>query len=396
VDDAAEIERSRSINWERIQEFVGFGRRDAPVVFIGMEEGLKDASALDEDLAIRSTYENPVMDLKEAHRGIAGTDAYFDPDRAPQQPTWRVMADVMLRREGMASPTGTDRRRYRALSLGRSNGKTLLAELLPYPHPKSSDWLYAQFGKFETRETYEEAILPDRKRLLRRVLGEAEREVVVCYGKAHWAHYQDLFEGVTWNDVGPHRVGARGRTRIALTTHFSGRDFNTDKQLANLAFVALSRTEVRAPGKYAEHDLGVIEQLVRKGGEVDEALLPANLRRSRKIAVACEAKRFVSVCALKGDNPRHRRSVSANSGQALPESAPEFGYVFTEEAYRGRGYGSAACAALLEGLPFVYATTRTTNRDMRRILDKSGFEEIDRPWPSTEHPGELVTLWIRK
>ncbi|HEV2738689.1 MAG TPA: hypothetical protein VGU66_08935 [Candidatus Elarobacter sp.] len=111
-----------SIDWQRIENFVGFGRRDAPVVFIGMEEGLKKADELDEDLAIRSTYESPVMDLKEAHRGIAGTDRYFDPDRAPRQPTWRVMADLMLRREGNASPTGADRRRYRALHLGRYDG----------------------------------------------------------------------------------------------------------------------------------------------------------------------------------------------------------------------------------------------------------------------------------
>ncbi len=27
------------IDWDRIESFIGFGRRDAPVVFIGMEEG---------------------------------------------------------------------------------------------------------------------------------------------------------------------------------------------------------------------------------------------------------------------------------------------------------------------------------------------------------------------
>ena len=99
---------SSPINWKRIEEFVGFGRWDSPVVFIGMEEGLKNAGALDEDLAIRSRYELPIMDLKEAHLGIAGTEKYFDPDRAPRQPTWRVMADLMLRRAGNDAPTGVD------------------------------------------------------------------------------------------------------------------------------------------------------------------------------------------------------------------------------------------------------------------------------------------------
>lgn len=41
-------------DWKRIEDFVGFGRADAPIVLIGMQEGLKDAEALDEDLAIRS------------------------------------------------------------------------------------------------------------------------------------------------------------------------------------------------------------------------------------------------------------------------------------------------------------------------------------------------------
>lgn len=228
-----------SINWPRIEEFVGFGRRDAPVVFVGMEEGLKDAGALLEDLTIRSTCENAVIDLMEAHRGIAGTERYFDPNRAPRQPTWRVMADLMLRRGGCAEPSGADRRRYRALRLGRTDGETLLTELLPYPHPKSSDWLYARFGRYATREMYEKAILPKRMQLLRAVLAEAKRDLVVCYGKGHWPRYQDLFDDVTWTDVGPHRLGDDGKTRIVLTTHFSSYGFNTDVQLAELARVAL-------------------------------------------------------------------------------------------------------------------------------------------------------------
>lgn len=226
------------IDWERIERFIGFGRRDAPVVFIGMEEGLKDAGALDEDLAIRSNYESQVMDLREAHRGIAGTERYFDPDRAPRQPTWRVMADLMLRREGLTSPTGEDRRRYRALRLGRSDGDTLLAELLPYPHPKASDWLYERFGKYRTREAYIDALLPRRSRLLRDVLAEAPREVVVCYGKTHWPHYQALFDEVNWRDKGPFRIGEAGRARVILTTHFSDRGFNTEEQLAAFARIA--------------------------------------------------------------------------------------------------------------------------------------------------------------
>jgi hypothetical protein len=186
------------INWERIDNFIGFGFEDAPVVFIGMEEGLKNAGALDEDLVIRSTYATPIMDLKEAHIGIAGTEHYFEPDRAPRQPTWRVMADLMLRREqpGM-TPTAADRRRYRATRLGRSGGDTLLTVLLPYPHPKSNDWLYKRFDKYKTRDDYESDMLPKRRRLLRSVIGTVNRDLIVCYGKGNWPQFQELFDDVT-------------------------------------------------------------------------------------------------------------------------------------------------------------------------------------------------------
>jgi hypothetical protein len=229
------------MDWERIEGFVGFGRRDAPVVFIGMEEDLQSADSLAADLAIRSTYQSPVMDLKEAQRNMAGTERLFDPDSAPPQPTWRVMADLMLRYEGLANPTCDDRRRYRAQRLGRSDGDALLTELLPYPHPKTEDWLYARFGRYATRDAYEAAIVPVRQRLLIAVLTEAARDLIVCYGKGHWQYYMNLFSGVNWHDDGPFRVGDWGLCRVVLTKHFRLPDFNTNEQLSRLAKVALGQ-----------------------------------------------------------------------------------------------------------------------------------------------------------
>jgi len=233
------LELDVPVDWKRIEEFIGFGRLDAPVIFIGMEEGLKDAGALDEDLAVRSRYGQPVMDLKDAHLGIAGTERYFDPDRAPRQPTWRVMVDLMLRRGGDKTPTGVDRRRYRATNLGRSRGDSLLTELLPYPHPKRTDWLYKRFGRYATREEYAQEMLPRRCKLLQSAIASAPRELIVCYGKANWPEFQGLFDPVPWADVGPFRVGEKNDTRIVLSTHFSGYGFNTDVQLAELARVAI-------------------------------------------------------------------------------------------------------------------------------------------------------------
>ena len=121
------------IDWERIEGFIGFGRSDAPVVFVGMEEGLADSASLDEELVLRSTYSKPVIDLKGAQNDVASVGG------VPRSPTWDLMADLVVRRHGKALPTLADRQNYRAHRLGRCDGETLLTELLPYPHPKVSD-----------------------------------------------------------------------------------------------------------------------------------------------------------------------------------------------------------------------------------------------------------------
>lgn len=179
------------------------------------------------------------MDLNQAHLGIADTAKYFDPDRAPRQPTRWVMADLMLRRSGNHSPTGADRRRYRALDLGRLHGDSLLTELLPYPHPQRSNWLYKRFEKYETREDSTREMLPRRQALLRSVIASAPRELIVCYGKGNWPKFQELFDDDSWSDIEPFRVGGEGGTRVVLTTHFSGYGFNADVQLRKLPGVAL-------------------------------------------------------------------------------------------------------------------------------------------------------------
>jgi len=229
----------RTINWHRIESFIGFGRRDAPFVFVGLEEGLGAPDALLEELAIRSTYDTPVMDLKESFRGSEDGERYFDPDHAPIQPTWRVMADLMVRHAGTLHPTKDDRRHYRTLRLGRSDGETLLTELLPYPHTRTSEWLYGRFSRYPTRALYESDVLPKRKELLRDVLAESPRKLIVCYGKARWPDFAEIFGNVRWDERGIHRVGFWNDTRVVLTTHLSTHDFATDEQLADFARVAL-------------------------------------------------------------------------------------------------------------------------------------------------------------
>jgi hypothetical protein len=161
----ADITGSR-IDWDRIEGFIGYGNLEAPVVFIGTEEGLAQPDGLAGDLAWRSRF-SPVMDVEAAHRRLAEGPTLFS-EHPRSQPTWRVMADVMLHFEKRASADraerSRERRMYRTRSLGRAAGDSLLAELLPYPSQKESAWLYPD--RFENREAYRSKMMPERLKLL--------------------------------------------------------------------------------------------------------------------------------------------------------------------------------------------------------------------------------------
>lgn len=50
------------VDWDRIEGFIGYGARNAPVVFIGMEEGAGSNDDLRSGLARRSLFD-PIVEL---------------------------------------------------------------------------------------------------------------------------------------------------------------------------------------------------------------------------------------------------------------------------------------------------------------------------------------------
>ena len=222
------------IDWLRIEAFVGYGTIDAPVVFVGPEEHIDSIECLVPELELRSTYE-AVMDRADAI-GVAGSDSAL----GKFVPTWKPMNDLMLRRQGIKSPTYGDRQKYQIHELGRSSGKTLLAELLPYPAPNRSCWVYSDLARFDGRDQYEEALTTTRIEMLTRVLRDYKRDVIVCYGKRDWPSYQKLFPEAEWENIESDFLVATGNgTRIVLAHHFS-RGFETQSALDRLAETVLA------------------------------------------------------------------------------------------------------------------------------------------------------------
>jgi len=221
----SEATSNSPIRWDHIESFVGYGREDAPVVFLGMEEG-GDNERLLEDLIGRSHAER-FGEIK--HQNTT-------------QRTWRLMCDLMLRRDGVASPTAQERLAYQQNRLGKRDGETLVAELMPYPSRRANDWPEIYSQRFADRKSYLEGLAPKRIQLLRDILRTPQRELIVCYGKGHWSHYRSIF-GLTpeFDSSNKFELITWGSTRVVLTPHFATRAFNSDAQLADFSKIALGR-----------------------------------------------------------------------------------------------------------------------------------------------------------
>jgi uracil-DNA glycosylase len=228
------------LDWNAIENFIGYGNPKASVVFVGLEEGLDSEAHLDAELRLRSTFP-PIVGFDQAFANAPWQQKLIDPTHTVSQRTWRPMCDLMLRRDGVAAPTLAERNNYQGTRLGRSDGETLLAELLPYPNVRISSWPYATYDRFETREECEDALIDPRIALLQAALATPDHQLIVCYGKAQWANYKRVFPTVVWHSQGHYAVGARNKTRIVLTPHFSSRAFNTEQQLDEFAAVALGQ-----------------------------------------------------------------------------------------------------------------------------------------------------------
>ena len=206
------------ISWDTIESFVGYGRREAPIVFIGMEEGLAKGDELDSELLLRSTY-TQYMDL---HASFGNELEAFlrNPGR---RPTWIAMSAIALAHLGTSDPDYADCRKYMLSDLGRSNGKTLLTELLPYPSANIDTWKY---DRFTDRKAYANALLFNRLELLKAIVDAPGRELVVAYGKSYWDKYKLLFPTCQWSESGKFEYGRYRDARIVLAPHFASRPFN--------------------------------------------------------------------------------------------------------------------------------------------------------------------------
>ncbi len=245
------------IDRDVIENFIGYGSIDAPIVFVGIEERLSDFEQRLPSLGVRSAFD-PVMDVVEAHAaGLAHDPRLFDAANVICQRTWRPMCDLMLRYDiRRCIPDGIARNQYQANHLGRHERNSLLIELLPYPHRSTRDWWYEDLRpECHDRAQYENLMIPLRIPLLSEQIALHPRQLIICYGASHWdsfrtliGQYRHIYLGhqaaaIEWQihqDLGFAESAIIGETRVVLVNHFTRPPLSTDRALGPFAALCLA------------------------------------------------------------------------------------------------------------------------------------------------------------
>ena len=92
------------------------------------------------------------------------------------------MSKIVLMMDGDPQWQEVERaRQYQAERLGRAEGETFLADLLPLPANSVGDWPYPEL--FPDKDSYERQVLPGRIQALATLAQRHRPSFVFCYGK---------------------------------------------------------------------------------------------------------------------------------------------------------------------------------------------------------------------
>jgi predicted GNAT family N-acyltransferase len=158
--------------------------------------------------------------------------------------------------------------------------------------------------------------------------------------------------------------------------------------------------KVKSPAACSEQELSRFRKIVVDARAVKAKGLSDRIKRAEATAFLTLGKEIIGVGALKR---QHAHYISINFANANAAATPkdfglELGWIVVTEAHRGRKYSRQIVEGLMAraGDEPVYATSLSSNEPMHRTLLKFGFAQDGGGWPSTEHPGAKLFLFVRK
>ncbi len=224
-------------------EFLGYGRKDAKTIFIGLEEAGGDEDRLKVRLGLNSR-DKEILDCRDFHLNYLNTDISqyklhnSDPEyKVKLQRVWMYMSYFMLRMDGK-NPDEIKKnnskllRYYQNNLLGSSNfeGETLLTDLFPVPCASIKSWPDNKISKseklfpeFKNKKEYQDYVLPQRKKLFLKLLNsyEFEANTIICYGKSKWDDYKEFFSDfeVKWEPLDLSKPTYKGQMNDDVTIY---------------------------------------------------------------------------------------------------------------------------------------------------------------------------------
>jgi len=184
-----------------LNNHIGYGNPQAEVVFIGLEEGCKHITLLD-NYNYRFANNNELLDLSEfhIHSPVPDMNHWFGAATSSQS-TWGQYCKLLLMRDGAPFINANDKfnkLNYQLNDLGSITGNSLLLELLPLPRPNHNFWdpfLDCPNLGINEYNYYACELLDDRIRRIRDLLVARDRTVIL-HGKSKHQDALTLFNRI--------------------------------------------------------------------------------------------------------------------------------------------------------------------------------------------------------
>jgi hypothetical protein len=142
--------------------------------------------------------------------------------------------------------------------------------------------------------------------------------------------------------------------------------------------------KLKPPTKCHRKELDDFHRLALKSEQVESYRLGERIRKAKLLAFHYIDDKLVGIVALKRPNETYKKGVFRKAGvnEESEKYSLELGWAFTLKKHRG----SHICSNLVRkivnvlGSQNMFATTRTNNLSMQKILMKNGFKKMGKPY----------------
>lgn len=211
-------------------KFLGYGNLNAPIWFIGMEEGMKEGMKEGgkdryEEIKLRlQAWKDmgypKVADVADFHVKIGHVFLFRDPVKL--QKTWVNLIKFQLSLTNLDC-SKEEARAFQRDKWGRSNSPNALLELMPLPSPGLKEWFYNEFFNLpylKTRDTYFDYMLPKRIFLIQKVIHEFKPKIILFYGSRYTEHWKKI-AGLEFKNLPEEEFsyGKKDNTCFIITKH---------------------------------------------------------------------------------------------------------------------------------------------------------------------------------